>query len=73
MWLDVSTAEGLRAYDEIGFELIEEWTVDAGPAGKGIKLSGRCYRRRKRGGAESHQAKSHGEDAGRLEEDSPWL
>ena len=38
VWLDVSTDEGFRVYDEMGFKLVAECTVDAGTDGMGIKL-----------------------------------
>ena len=38
MWLDCTTGEGVRAYEEVGFRLVGECMVDTGADDKGIKL-----------------------------------
>ena len=38
VWLDTSIEEGVRAYEEIGFEILGECTVETGADVNGIKL-----------------------------------
>ncbi|KAL8690830.1 MAG: hypothetical protein Q9218_003810 [Villophora microphyllina] len=38
VWLDTSIDEGVRAYEEIGFEVLGECAVDTGADAQGIKL-----------------------------------
>jgi len=38
VWLDTSIDEGVRAYEEIGFEVLGECAVDTGADAEGIKL-----------------------------------